>query len=87
MSMNDPVKLREVIERLMDERDDANRKLAAVLKLAESLEAVEAERNEARELAQELLWVVEGMRTPKDDPILEELDARIDSEPWLQRHR
>jgi hypothetical protein len=87
MSMNDPVKLREVIERLMDERDDANRKLAAVLKVAESLEAVEAERNQARDLAQELLWVVEGMRTPKDDPLLEELDARIDTATWLQRNR
>jgi hypothetical protein len=87
MSMNDPVKLREVIERLMDERDDANRKLAAVLKVAESLEAVEAERNQARDLAQELLWVVEGMRTPKDDPMLEELDARIETATWLQRNR
>jgi hypothetical protein len=87
MSMNDPVKLREVIERLMDERDDANRKLATVLKVAESLEGVEAQRDEARDLAQELLWVVERMRRPEDGPLLEELDARINSAPWLQRNR
>jgi hypothetical protein len=87
MSMNDPVKLREVIERLMDERDDANRKLATVLKVAESLEGVEAERDEARDLAQELLRVVERMRRPEDGPLLEALDDRINATTWLHRNR